>query len=122
MDIEIQSKEAKPLLRRTDVKARIAFQGATPAKKMVVDAVAKAAGAKHDLVIVHRIDTQFGSQSAQVLARIYDDKKSLETLEQKATLRKHGMLAEEKKEGQPEEKAAEGAKKEEKPAPKKGDE
>jgi small subunit ribosomal protein S24e len=117
MDIEIQGTDAQPLLNRTELKARIAFQGATPTKKQVVEAVAKAAGAKHDLVIVRKISTHFGSRSAEVLARVYNDKKSLETLEHKATLRKHGMLAAEK-----EEKAAEGAKKEEKPAPKKGDE
>jgi hypothetical protein len=38
---------------------------------------------------------------------VYEDKKSLETLELKATLRKHGMLAEEKKEDKKEEKIQE---------------
>jgi small subunit ribosomal protein S24e len=126
MDIEIQGTDAQPLLNRTELKARIAFQGATPTKKQVVEAVAKATGAKHDLVIVRRISTQFGSRSAEVLARVYNDKKSLETLEHKATLRKHGMLAEEKKD----EKATEGAKgekaapkkEEKKAAPKEGEE
>jgi small subunit ribosomal protein S24e len=96
MDIHVVSKEARPLLKRTEVEARIAFQGATPTKKQVVEAVAKATGAKHDLVIVRKITTNFGDQSAAVSARIYDDKKSLETLELKATLKKHGMLKEEK--------------------------
>jgi len=114
MDIEIHEKEAKPLLKRTDVKARIAFQGATPTKKLVVDAVAKAAGATHDLVIVRRINTQFGSQSAEVLACIYEDKKSLDALEQKATLRKHGLLAEEKKDEKKEDAEVAPAKKDEK--------
>ncbi len=114
MEIEIRSKEAKPLLKRTEVRARIAFTGATPARREVVAAVAKAAKAQQGLVIVRRIATAYGSQSAGVLAYVYDDKETLERLEHDHMKKKHA--AEERKAEEPEKPAEPEAPKEEKAA------
>ncbi len=97
MEIQIVSKDAKPLLSRTEVAARIAFQGATPTRKEVIKALAKALGEKEDLIILRRIDTAFGSQSGKVLGYVYNDRKALETLEHESVLKKHGAGKEEKK-------------------------
>jgi len=120
MEIEIKSKEPKPLLKRTEVIGRIAFQGATPTKKETVAAIAKAMKAKQELVIVRRIETAYGDQSGRVLAYVYDDKATLDKLEHEYVKKKHGekkteLAAEEKKEETSEKKPAE----EEKPAEKK---
>ncbi len=90
MEIQIVSKDAKLLLSRTEVKARIAFQGATPTRKDVIKALAKALGAKEDLIILRKIETAFGSQSGKVLGYVYNDRKALETLEHESVLKKHG--------------------------------
>ncbi len=104
MEIQITSKEAKPLLQRSEIRARIAFQGATPTKHHVIAAVAKALKTEQSLVIVRRIVTAYGDQSAEVLAYVYNDAATLEKLEHDYVKKKHGVG---KKEG--EEKPAEAA-------------
>lgn len=88
MEIKIEKKEANPLLKRIDVTSRVAFQGATPSKKDVIKAVAKAAGAKEELIVVKEIKTAFGSQVAIVTAHVYNDRETLEKLEHTSMLKK----------------------------------
>lgn len=89
MDIQILSKDDRPLLKRTEVRARIAFTGATPSRKEVIAAVSKATNAKRELVVVNSIDTTYGDQSAVVHAFTYHDRKSLELLERSRVIEKH---------------------------------
>jgi len=95
MELQIQKKEERPLLKRTDVVARIAFQGATPSKKEAIKALTKALNAKQELVIVREIKTAFGDQTALIFGSVYQDKETLEKLEIEALRKKH---ADEKKE------------------------
>ena len=99
MEIEIKKKEHKPLLKRTEVEAQITFHGATPTKKEVIAAVAKASGAKKEMVIVRQVKTVFGNQSAGVTALIYDDRAVLEKFERPSMIKKHTEQLE-KKEGE----------------------
>jgi small subunit ribosomal protein S24e len=92
MEIEIRSKEHQPLQRRTEVTARVAFNGATPTKKEAVAAVGKAMNAKPEMVIVRKMLTTYGDRSANVLAYVYDNQETLQTLESKSALKKHGLL------------------------------
>jgi small subunit ribosomal protein S24e len=92
MEIEIRRKEHQPLQKRTEVTARVAFNGATPTKKEAVAAVGKAMNAKPEMVIVRRMLTTYGNRSANVLAYVYDNQETLQTLESKSALKKHGLL------------------------------
>ncbi len=102
MELEIQKEVARPLLKMTEVEARISFEGATPSKHAVVQALAAKKKCKENLVIVHAIRTVYGEQAAIVTARIYENREALELVEQQSLLKKH-----EAKPAESEEKAAE---------------
>ncbi len=110
MNLEILTKEAKPLLNLTEVEARITFEGATPSKEVVHAALAKELKAKPELVIVREVATDYGNQSGKVQAMVYKDRKSLELLERASMIKKHDFEAKKK--------AAEGDKPAEAPAEK----
>ena len=123
MEIQITKQEQQPLFHTTKVEASITFQGATPTRKAVVAAVAKAMKAKQELIIVKKVATSYGNQEAKVTAYVYDDRKALEALERKVVLEKHAFAEEQKEEAPaeaPKEAAAEEKKEEsaaeEKPA------
>ena len=88
MEVTIASKEEKPLLNRTEVWARLVFEGQTPSRRDVLRALAKALGAKEELVIVRRVLSAYGERAARVLAYVYQSRESLERLEQEAALKK----------------------------------
>ena len=98
MDVNVQHKEEKPLLHRTDVRVRVAYQGATPQRQSLRDSVASALKAPADHVVVRRITTEFGNQAALVEASVYKDVASLENFEPKFMKKRHGAAVEEKKE------------------------
>jgi small subunit ribosomal protein S24e len=95
MDVNVQHKEEKPLLNRTDVRARVAYEGATPQRQSLRDSVAHALKAPADHVVVRRITTEFGKQAAIVEASIYKSVEALESFEPQHMKKRHG--AEEKK-------------------------
>jgi small subunit ribosomal protein S24e len=98
MDVTIQHKEEKPLLQRTDVRARVAYEGATPQRLALRDSVAHALKAEATHIIVHRITTEFGKQAAIVEASVYKSVEALESFEPAHMKKRHG--AEEKKEAE----------------------
>jgi len=97
MEINIQHKEEKPLLQRTDITARVAYEGATPQRAALREHVAAALKAPADHLIIRQITTEFGKQAAIVHASLYADTKMLEQFEPKHMKKRHGMIAEEKK-------------------------
>ncbi len=93
MELEITTKEEKPLLKQTEVVATIRFTGATPSKREVVAALAAALKAKQELVIVRAIETRYGEQSARVHAFRYQDRESLELVERPSMVKKNTFEA-----------------------------
>jgi ribosomal protein S24E len=97
MDVNVQHKEEKPLLQRTDVKVRVAYQGATPQRNSLRDSVAHALKAPAEHVIIRKIETEFGNQSALVEASVYKDAKAIEQFEPRHMKVRHAMQVPEKK-------------------------
>lgn len=91
MDVTIQHKEEKPLLKRTDYTARVAYEGATPQRQALRDKIASAVKAPADHVAVRRVTTEFGNQAALVEASVYADAASLETFEPRHIKKRHGL-------------------------------
>lgn len=96
MDVNVQHKEEKPLLHRTDVRARVAYEGATPQRAQLRDKLAHELKAQAPHVIVRRVTTEFGKQAVIVEASVYKTAEALELFEPKHMKKRHG--AEEKKE------------------------
>lgn len=118
MEISITHKEDVPLLKRTEVSARMTYEGATPSRKEVQAAVAKALNGKKDQLIITKVTTKYGDQSAAVNGYYYSDRSVLEKLEQKAMIKKN-TFEEEKKEEVAEEAKEEPSDSSEKEAEKK---
>jgi ribosomal protein S24E len=104
MDIQITKDEHKPLLGRREILGKISYEAATPKRADIRKAVADKLKVKEELVLVNRIHTEYGSQSAKIIVHVYDDEKSLKGSEYEYTLRKHGLV-EKKEEKKPEEEA-----------------
>jgi len=83
MDVTIQHKEEKPLLKRTDYTARVAYEGATPQRQALRDKIASAVKAPADHV-------------ATVEASVYADAASLENFEPRHIKKRHGLAVPEK--------------------------
>lgn len=84
MELTIQTRDEKPLLKRTEITARVFFQGETPTRLDIADALAKEAKVDRKLLTVTRIITSFGETSANIEARAYSDKATYETMESEA--------------------------------------
>ena len=111
MKVEIKEQNKVPLLQRTEVVARITFEGPTPSKDDVTTALAKTVKADTSLMVVNNIDTDFGTAGASVKAHVYDSKEALEAYRPKMGKKGLEKIEAEKKKAE----EAKAAPKEEKP-------
>ena len=71
-----------PLLARKRIKFDLEHPGSsTPSKQALKEEIAKKYGTKPELVAIRHIYTRFGLQKAKVIANIYEDEKTLKSLE-----------------------------------------
>jgi small subunit ribosomal protein S24e len=122
MEVEINEKKENPLLNRTEIRFKIVHEAAaTPAKKDVREALAKATNTAKDRVVVDNMNTIFGKGETVGYAKVYKSKQDAVNVERSAIKLRHGLVEpkkkEEKKEG--EEAPAPEAKREEAPKEKK---
>ena len=96
MDITIRNKNELPLLHRTEIQARVAYEGATPKRQTLRGAIAEALKAPADHLVVRTITTEFGKQTALVACSLYSDGEALERYEPRHMKKRHGMKLEEK--------------------------
>jgi len=96
--MEIISKEEQPLLKRTVIKARIAFEGKTPSRQEVRRKLAKALKAKEELLIIKHIYTGFGERSAEIHAALYERLEDAKAVEHAKLLEKHVVKEEQQEE------------------------
>lgn len=89
MDLQITNQTENALLSRNEVTAKMQFEAATPARKEVQVALAKALKAKEEMTIVKKIATEYGSPFATVTAYVYSDENAMQRLERKNLIEKH---------------------------------
>jgi len=105
MKVSIQDKKDNVLLKRTEVKGTLEFEGATPSNAQLAEIVAKEMKVNVGLVVVKNIYTKFGHLQADFSAVIYKD---AEAKKQTEVLTKHMKVKiEEEKKKQEEARAAE---------------
>ena len=97
MEVSITNKKERALLKRTDVTARVTFEGAAPQRLALKDKLAGALKQPVEKVIIRTIKTEFGKQAAIVEASVYEDAAALEVFEMKHIKKRHGMIKEEAK-------------------------
>jgi small subunit ribosomal protein S24e len=105
MEIEVTEKRDNPLLKRTDVRFKVAHLGApTPKREDVRDKLAATLSAKKDLVLVDKMTSSFGLGETSGLARVYADVDGMAKVERRYLLKRNGLekYAPQKKERTPE--------------------
>ncbi len=83
MELKILDKKDETLLSRTSIKADLTFQGVTPSKEKVQQALASLLKVDENLVVIKKIRTLFGQEKAEVIAYNYESAKALKNIEPK---------------------------------------
>jgi ribosomal protein S24E len=107
MNINIISRENKPMLCREEAIAEVDFVGAaTPSRQKLQEEFAKLLEKDIKLVVVKKIQTHFGRGGAKVTVYAYSDEKDLKKIEPKEKKKKGEQAPAEakKEEAKPEEK------------------
>lgn len=76
MEIRIIEDKENPLLNRREVKFELKFQGPTPPRKDVKEAVRSKLGVDPALVVIRKLNQPFGASIVDGEASIYKDEKS----------------------------------------------
>lgn len=105
MDFDLKT-EHQVLLKRTQFQGTVTYNGKTPARKDLKAALAKHLKSPEDLVIVQVVKPVFGHQRAKVMARLYQDRATLDSLEPLYLRKAHGLVEDKAKDAR---KPAEGS-------------
>ena len=89
MEIELKKERETPLLSRKRYVFDIKFEGATPSREIIRDAVAKKVNADRDLTIIKHVYNKYGMENAKVFAHVYDKKEDMMRIEESGTIKKH---------------------------------
>lgn len=112
MSVNITSKTDNKALERKEIQAEITFDGPTPTRAELRQAISVKMGADPDLLVLREVNGTYGRKAVTVLAHAYSSKETLMSTEPEY-IRKRDKVGEEASEG---EKPAEEAPKAEKPA------
>ncbi|MFH0701559.1 MAG: hypothetical protein V2A62_03930 [Candidatus Woesearchaeota archaeon] len=97
MQVDITEKKQNPFLKRTEVKGKVTFEGATPSNVQLGEAIAKEMKAKEvECVVVKQIHTAFSLREANFVAFVYDTVDARKKTE-KLTTQERKKIAEAKK-------------------------
>lgn len=114
MEVEIISTTENKLLERKEVSAVVRFDGATPNRKDIREAVATKIGLNPDMTILNSVASEFGAKEIRITAHGYSNLKKLIEVEPEY-LRKRDGVGVEKEKPKEGEAPAEAPKEEKKP-------
>ncbi|RLG47926.1 MAG: 30S ribosomal protein S24e [Thermoproteota archaeon] len=89
LKVEILERRRNPLLSREEVRARLIFDGGTPSRVEVREALARVLGRDVGVVFVRRILTEYGKTEARVLAMVYDRREEALKIEPEHIIRRN---------------------------------
>ncbi len=120
METEVLSRRENPLLDRIEIEFRTRHPSEpTPTRDALREEIAKIAKGKKDLVIIDRMDSDFGRPETTGYAKVYKSKEKALSVERKHILIRNGLLKPEKepekKKPEPEKEAPAEAEEKEKP-------
>lgn len=91
MKLKILKNKEEPLLSRNKIDAELDFDNAVPARKEVLQEIAKQTGSKPELIVVVKISPSFGSKKAKILAYSYQKEEDLVKIEEGKKLSRTGF-------------------------------
>ena len=97
METEVLSRRENPLLDRVEIEFRTRHSSEpTPTRDALREEIAKIAKAKKDLVIIDRMDSDFGRPETSGYAKVYKSMDRILSVERKHILIRNGLLKPEK--------------------------
>jgi len=97
METEILSRRENPLLDRVEIEFRTRHPSEpTPTRDALREEIAKIAKGKKDLVIIDRVNSDFGRPETTGYAKVYKNKDKILSVERKHILIRNGLLKPEK--------------------------
>jgi len=105
MDISINEKTENPLLKRTEVRFTVEFEGSTPSRKEVREKLCTLLKSSPELTVIREMKQGFGSKKLLGIARVYSDAEAAKIEHKHILAREKGEKA--KKEKKEEKKAEE---------------
>jgi len=81
MKVNIDNENVNRLLHRTEIRCTIDTGGVTPSRKELIAQIAAKKGVKDNLVVVDRIDQQFGKKEATAYIKVYESEKAAQTID-----------------------------------------
>ena len=96
MKATIKTKNANPLMKRTEVYFVIEHVGeATPGRNAVAEEIAKQCNSKRNCVVVDTLESVYGIGKTSGYAKVYDSKDAALEYESEYLLKRNGIAKEE---------------------------
>jgi small subunit ribosomal protein S24e len=89
MEIEITEEKKNQLLRRKEVKFKLHHDGASPSREEARKALIKALKCTSNLLVIDKMDTEFGKQETVGYAKVYEDEERLKEIEREHILKRN---------------------------------
>ncbi|MFH1073308.1 MAG: hypothetical protein V1743_07815 [Nanoarchaeota archaeon] len=88
MNLEIKDNKKDPFIQRELVSGVIFFEGKTPSRVEVQKELSKQLHAGEELIVIQKIKTKFGEESALFSAHKYEKKEDIDKIEPRHLLEK----------------------------------
>ena len=98
MDIKIIKEKNNALLNRRELNLDIEFDGATPSRDQVKGKVAAMMNVPLELVIIQKMDNEFGKQAASAYVKVYENAERMKQVEADYVLKRNVLPEPEVKE------------------------
>ena len=91
MEINITKDWDNPLLDRKEITFNISHTGATPSRDEIKNRLVAQLNSRHELVIIDKIRTEYGTQNTSGYAKIYSDVERANEIENKYVLKRNEL-------------------------------
>lgn len=91
MDIKIIEDKNNALLNRREVNFVVTFKGPTPPRNDVKNKMAAMLNVPVELVIIQKMENEFGKQEALGYAKIYEDASRMKEIERESVLVRNAL-------------------------------
>jgi small subunit ribosomal protein S24e len=91
MDIKIIKEKNNALLNRRELNLAVTFDGATPSRNDVKAKIAAMLNAPLELVIIQKMDNEFGKQEVEAYIKIYEDAARMNQIEEAYVLERNKL-------------------------------
>ncbi|MCS7099689.1 MAG: 30S ribosomal protein S24e [Sulfolobales archaeon] len=90
-EMRVVSEKYNKLVRRVEVEAVVSHQGQpTPSRRALAEALSRIYARSVELVVVRRVETEYGVGVTKVYAHVYEDLDRLKSFEPEHILKRHG--------------------------------